>query len=527
MPDPIAGGLSQTPRRAISIGMEDTRHTFGPFVLLPGRELQRNGKALAVGQRALMMLETMLEADGEVVAKSELLAKVWPGVIVEEGNISVQIAALRKELGTRADGQEWIVTVPRVGYRLARHDAPRAAEAAGESGKPTLAVLPFANLSGDASRDYFADGLVEDLITAFSRFKSFAVVSRNSSFVYRGRAVDVRQLAKELGVRYLLEGSVRLAGERVRVTAQLVDGTTGTHHWASSFDGDLGQIFDFQDRITETVVGLVEPQIRRAEIERARRKWPESPKAYDHFLRALPHFYHNDPAGYVTALEHLDQAIALEPDYAVALAYASWALARRVTVSLKALSPDEAARGLELARAALHFGEDDPMVLAICGHSLLAAGMKAEGLATIRRAVKDNPHNVVVLVLGGICNMLAGDLDEAEACYRRAYELSPGSPEVFESLAGVGFSRFFKQDYASAIEWLEQSRATLADWPPVYWMLTASYAHLERPHEARAALRRLLEIAPHTSLAGLENVAARSDGRFVTLLDGLRKAGLS
>jgi TolB-like protein/tetratricopeptide (TPR) repeat protein len=481
---------------------------------------------VAIGQRALLMLETMLEADGEVVTKADLLAKVWPGVIVEEGNITVQIAALRKELGTRADGHEWIVTVPRLGYRLVRGDAPRAEEATGESGRPTLAVLPFANLSGDPSRDYFADGVVEDLITAFGRFKSFAVVSRNSSFVYKGRAVDVRQVAKELGVRYLLEGSVRLAGERVRVTAQLVDASTGTHHWASSFDGDLGQIFEFQDRITETVVGLVEPQIRRAEIERARRKWPENPKAYDHFLRALPHFYSNDPAGYVTALEHLERAIALEPDYAVALAYASWSLARRVTVSLKALSPDEAARGLELARAALHFGDDDPMVLAICGHSLLAAGMKAEGLATVRRGVKHNPHNVAALVLGGICNVLAGDLDEAEACYLRAYQLSPGAPEVFDCLTGMGISRFFKKDYAGALEWLERARATLVDWPPTYWILTASYAHLGRPDEARAALRRLLEIAPNTNLAGLDNIAARSDERFVTLLDGLRKAGL-
>ena len=163
------------------------------------------------------------------------------------------------------------------------------------SGKPNLAVLPFVNLSSDPSRDYFADGIVEDLITALSRFKSFSVVSRYSSFAYKGRAVDVRQVARELGVRYLLEGSVRLSGERVRVTVQLVDAATGTHLWASSFDGQLGQIFEFQDRITESVVGLVEPQIRRAEIERTRRRWPENPQAYDHFLRALPYFNSRHP----------------------------------------------------------------------------------------------------------------------------------------------------------------------------------------------------------------------------------------
>ena len=504
--------------------MGEQRHRFGPFVLNPGRELQRDGKSVPLGQRALSLLEAMLDADGAVVSKAELMAKVWPGMIVEEGNITVQIAALRKELGTRPGGEDWIVTVPRIGYRLI---ATPAEVPAGDSGRPTLAVLPFVNLSGDASRDYFADGMVEDLITALSRFKSFGVVSRNSSFVYKGRAVDVRQVARELGVRYLLEGSVRLVGERVRVTAQLVDAITGTHHWASNFDGDLGRIFEFQDRITAAVVGLVEPQIRRAEIERSRRRWPDNPQAYDHFLRALPHFYSRDPAGYVTALGHLDQAIALEPDYAVALAYASWSYARRTTVSLTFLSPDDAARCLELARAALHFGDDDPMVLAICGHSLLAIGqLKAEGLATVRRALQANPHNVSVLVLVGICNMLAGDLDEAETCYRRAYQLSPGAMEAYESLAGIGFSRFFMLDYHGALDWLEQSRATQVDWPPTYWMLTAAYAHLGRLTDAQATLKRLLEFAPHTSLKGLEVIAVRSDERFQPLLDGLAKAGL-
>lgn len=500
--------------------MSDPRYTFGPFVLHPGRELQRDGRAVAIGQRALVMLETILAADGEVVTKSDLLAKVWPGMIVEEGNITVQMAALRKELG-----QDWIVTIPRVGYRLVRPATGEPPTADG--GRPALAVLPFVNLSGDAERDYFADGLVEDLITAFSRFKTFAVISRNSSFVYKGRAVDVRQVAGELGVRYLLEGSVRLAGERVRVTVQLVEAATGAHHWASSFDGDLGQVFQFQDRITEAVVGLVEPQIRRVEIERARRRWPESPRAYDHYLRALPYFYSREPDGYRAAFVHLQEAIALEPDYALALAYASWSLARRGVASLEMLTPQEADECLDLARKALLYGNDDPQVQAVCGHSLLAIGrMKAEGLAIVRRAFKANPNNVVVLVVAGICNMLAGDLDEAETCYRRAYDLSPGALEAYESLAGVGFSRFFKRDYEGAVHWLEQSRSTLVDWPPTYWMLVAAYAHLGRPTEAAATLARLLEIAPNTSLARLDAIAMRSDERFDALLDGLEKAGL-
>lgn len=202
----------------------DAQTAFGPYLLVHGRELRRDGRTVAIGQRALMVLEGLVEAQGGVATKADLMAKAWPGLVVEEGNLTVQIAALRKELGPRPDGQDWIVTVPRIGYRFAGLETrPPAAETlAGESGKPRLAVLPFLNLSSDASRDYFADGVVEDLITALSRFKSFAVTSRNSTFAYKGRAMDARQIARELGVRYLLEGSVRLAGDRVRVTTQLV-----------------------------------------------------------------------------------------------------------------------------------------------------------------------------------------------------------------------------------------------------------------------------------------------------------------
>lgn len=501
-------------------------HSFGAFVLHPGRELLRDGRPVAIGGRALHLLEAILDAGGGVVTKADMMSTVWPGMVVEDGNITVQIAALRKELGTRPDGQEWIVTVPRVGYRF-EHDQPQAVEGKREAGgRPALAVMPFIDLSGGSSHEYFADGIVEDLITALSRFKSFAVVSRSSSFTYKGKPVDVRKVARALGVRYLLEGSVRLAGKRIRVTAQLVDAAAGTHLWAESFEGELGGIFEFQDRITGSVVGLIEPQIRRAEIERTRRKWPEDPKAYDLYLRALPHFYGNAPEGYVRALVDLEQAIALEPDYALASAFASWSLVRRVTMSLKSLSPEEEAHALRLAQAALRFGDDDPVVLAICGHSLICAGMRAEGLAMVRRGLKANPHNLMVLEQGGTCNMLVGDLDEAEACYRRVHQLSPGAPEASEALGGVGCSCFLKGNYEGALEWLDQSRASLVDWPPVYWVTIAAYAHLGRLEEARSSLARLLEFAPQTTLSGVGTIAARSDGRWKTILSGLESAGL-
>jgi TolB-like protein/Flp pilus assembly protein TadD len=506
--------------------MEGQPISFGPFVLSPGKELRRDGKVVPIGQRGLILLETMLAAGGEVVTKAEIFEKVWPGLTVEEGNITVQIAALRKELGTRSSGEDWIVTVPRIGYRLPR-EAAIPVPAPGDGGKPSVAVLPFVNLSGDAGRDYFADGIVEDLITALSRFKSFAVVSRYSTFAYKGRGVDVRQIARELSVRYLLEGSVRLSGDRVRVTVQLVDAATGTHLWATSFDGELGQIFEFQDRVTESVIGFAEPQIRHAEIERTRRRWPENPQAYDHFLRALPYFNSRHAADYVTARSHLEQAIALQPDYAQALAYTSWSYARRGTVALEAMSPADADRCLALARSAMGYGADDPVVLAICAHSLIAAGrMHLEGLTAADRALLANPNNVVVLQLNGICNMLVGDPQKAESCAARAFQMSPGAPEAAECLAIVGFARFGRQDYAGAVEPLEQARAILTDWPPNHWMLTAAYGQLGRLDDARRLLDKTRQIAPNLSLASIQTVVDRSDGRLIPLVEGLRIAGL-
>lgn len=507
--------------------MEGQQHSFGPFVLSPGKELRRDGAVVPLGQRALVLLEAMLDARGEVVTKAEILERVWPGVTVEEGNITVQIAALRKELGARANGEDWIVTVPRIGYRLSR-DAPAApVEVRTDSGKPTVAVLPFVNLSGDASRDYFADGIVEDLITALSRFKSFAVVSRYSSFAYKGRSIDVRQVARELAVRYLLEGSVRLSGERVRVTVQLIDAASGTHLWATSFDGEMGQIFEFQDRVNESVIGFAEPQIRRAEIERTRRRWPDNPQAYDHFLRALPYFNSRHAADYATARGHLDRAIALQPDYAEALAYNSWSLARQGLVSLTPLSEGDADRCLALARSAIEFGNDDPVVLAISGHSLLAVGsMPLEGLNAIDRALAANPNHVVVLWLAGICNMLQGDPDKAIQSYSRAARLSPGAPEVPEWIAGIGFTHFGTGNYQAALGPLEEARAMLSEWPPLHWMLTASYANLGRLEEAEAQLVRMMKVAPHSSLSGVQLLADRSDGRLQLLVEGLKKAGL-
>ena len=274
--------IPKSSEAAIFAPMPGQPIAFGPFLLNPDNgTLFRDGELVAIGQRGALLLGALLKSPGQVRTKAELMDAAWPGTAVEESNLSVQIASLRKLLGPAPDGGEWIATIPRVGYRfVAEPDATadRTPAARSEPVIPSLAVLPFQNLSGDPEQDYFADGVVEDIITALSRFKSFAVIARNSSFVYKGRAVDVRQVAKELGVRYVLEGSVRRAGERLRITAQLVDGDDGAHLWADKFDGAVDDVFDFQDRITESVVDVVEPQIQRAEIERSRREAAGKPR---------------------------------------------------------------------------------------------------------------------------------------------------------------------------------------------------------------------------------------------------------
>lgn len=243
--------------------------SFGPFRIdLATGELAREGRPMAIGQKGALLLAALAAAGGKAVSKAALMECGWPGLAVEEGNLTVQIAALRKALGQRSDGSEWIVTIPRLGYRLALESAV----AADDPHPPAVAVLPFVNLGAGAEQDYFADGVAAEIITALARFRSFSVVSRSSSFAYKGRTVDIRQAASELGVRYLLEGSVRRDGERIRLDVQLIDGVTAGHLWAERFEDVIGHIFDFQDLITERVASTVEPSIEIAEMQRSRRE---------------------------------------------------------------------------------------------------------------------------------------------------------------------------------------------------------------------------------------------------------------
>ena len=504
--------------------MQIPASTFGPFVLdRERRVLLRKGEPVPIGHRGYILLATLLDAGGEPVSKQELMERAWPGIVVEEGNLSVQISALRRLLGEGADAI--IVTVPRVGYRLVAQAADRPMRDAG--GPPLIAVLPFANHGRVAKDGYFADGVVDDIITALSRFRTFAVLSRGSSFALRDRGGDARTAAAELGVRYALEGSIRRMGDRLRVGARLLDATSGAQLWAESYEGTGNDIFSFQDHITESVVGVIEPTIRKAEIERARRKPAENLDAYDLFLKALPLIYAPGPAGYAEAIALLDRSAELDPGFALPRAYAAWVYEKRISLRLPMLGNDDHDACIRSARAALELGADDPLVRAICGFVLYRVGRDSAALQGLRQAAKENPNNVVILNLAGAGNMMSGAADESFSCRARAYELSPGAPDTYVSLHGMGAAEMMRGNYEAAIEWCRKSLATFNDWQFTYLTLATCYEKLGRMDEATAMVRRIRELNPRLTMEAIEEGVDRCDDAYgVAVIPSLRTAGL-
>ena len=491
-------------------------------------QLLREGKPVAISQRGLALLKALVDANGQVVDKSQLVEKAWPGMIVEEGNLTVQIAALRKALGTDAAGNDWIITVPRIGYRLL---IPRAQTRVNTEAMvlPSLALLPFANLSGDAEQDYFADGVVEDIITALSRFKSFAVIARNSTFVYKGRAVDIREVAADLGVRYVLEGSVRRGGNRLRITAQLVEAVTNAHLWAYTFDGEVGELFDFQDRITESVVTVVEPNIQQAEIERSRRDRPESLKAYDLYLKSLALRTVNANREATAAIsELLAKALAIEPQNPTYLTLASWALCVPSICGWGPMSSNARQRCTDYIDRALLNARDDSTVLSFCANSLTQGLHDYErGIELARCAIDANPNDLNAVSVAGVTALHFGDVQEAIDYFHRGIRLNPRDPNAPWPLCGIAHAELVRGNYAEALRWAGKSLALDPQFSITYWMLIAACAHLGRMDEARVWLAKFRVLAPNVTVASIrEGQPVTNPSRVAAVLEGLRLAGL-
>jgi TolB-like protein/class 3 adenylate cyclase/Tfp pilus assembly protein PilF len=394
--------------------------------------------------------------------------------------------------------------------------------------KPSVAVLPFQNISGDPEQEYFADGIVEDIITALSRFHQLFVIARNSSFVYKGRAVDVKQVSRDLSVRYVLEGSVRKAAERIRITAQLIDAATGMHLWAERFDGGLEDIFDLQDQVTARVVGEIAPKIEQAEIERAKRKPTDSLDAYDYYLRGRANLNRGAREATDEALSQFYQALQIDPDFASALAMAAWCHFWRKANGWMTDRSQEVAEGARLARRAVELGEDDAVALTRGAHALgHFAGDLDGGIALIDRALTLNPNLASAWFLGGFLRIWNGKPDSSTEYFERAMRLSPLDPEMYRMQAGMAMAHLFAGRFDTASSLAENAFRHLPAFLMAVGVIAASHALAGHQEKAQRAMTHMRELDPTLRLSNLADwLPIRGAKDLATFTDGLRKAGL-
>jgi adenylate cyclase len=363
--------------------------------------------------------------------------------------------------------------------------------------KPSIAVLPFQNMSGDPEQEYFADGMVEDIITALSRFKELVVIARNSSFIYKGRAVDIAEVARDLGVRYVLEGSVRKAANRVRITGQLIDAATRAHLWADRFDGALEDVFDLQDRITERVVGALQPTLRQAEIERTRRKPPASMDAYDYLLRALPHVMANAVTEAPKALPLLEEALCLDPDYAQAHAQMALAYGQIFRSAIGEARETTKALGLSHARRAIALGGDDSAALAPAAYMVAIIGQDwAGGRAALDKAVALNPNSAAALMFRSNVLAMLGEARAAIADAEKALRLSPLDSTSFLPQMGMVIARLTLGENDEAASWARKAIEISPRYPISRLMLMVAECRRGNRMEAEIQLRQLEGIIP-------------------------------
>jgi TolB-like protein len=394
--------------------------------------------------------------------------------------------------------------------------------------KPSIAVLPFQNMSGDPEQEYFADGMVEDIITALSRFRSLFVIARNSSFTYKGRAVDVKQVGRELGVRYVLEGSVRRAANRVRIVGQLIDASTGAHLWADRFDGGLDDIFDLQDKVTASVVGAIAPKLEQAEIERAKRKPTESLDAYDYYLRGIASIHLWTKEANAEALRMFYRASELDPDFATAYGMAAWCYVWRKMNGWMIEPARDIAETKRLAERASSLGKDDAVALSFGGHALVYVASEVEaGAALVDRALVLNPNLVAAWTASGWVRTVLGDTDAMIEHMARAMRLSPLDPLKFSMQAVTALGHFFAGRSSDAASWAEKAVQEQPNFLITLRAAAASYASAGRSEDAHKAIARALQLDPDMRVSNLKDrLSLLQPEHFAKYADALRKAGL-
>ncbi len=490
-----------------------------------------NGVEVALRPKSLDLLLLLGRNPGRVMSRDELFDAVWPDVTVTEDSIAQCVRDIRRAIGD-PEGRV-LRTIVKRGYCLdvpvepaaPSRDAPVLET---KQDRPSLVVLPFQSISSDPGGDWFADGIVEEITTALSRFRSLFVIARSSAFTFKGESVDVRDVGKRLGTRYVLEGSIQRAGEQLRVTGQLVEAETGNHIWADRFDGVMADIFELQDRITAAVAGVLEPRIRRAEVVRATRKPTADLTAYDFYLRAMPGFYARTREGYDSAKRLVGEAVARDPGFAQARSL----LARLFELGLSSgWELDIAAardRAISLAREALASDSTDPLVLARCGYVLtLLAGMHVEGSALLDRAIAANPNSAEAHMRGGWVSLWNGDFATALSRADTGERLDPLSMMPTNSLDLRAAAHFFSHRFDAAIDAAERAIGRVPDYNSARRYLIASLAHAGREGDARAQANELLRRDPECTLARVRrDNPFRHEWMIEFFLAGLGAAGV-
>ena len=522
-----------SPAGFLSNPMDWESISFGRFRLDLGRgELLRDGEPVQLHSRALDILCALAAAKGQVVSKDDLMARLWPGRIVGEGNIHVYVSGLRKALDEHGGGHSYIVTVPGRGYRLAVNAfevAPSTTQILPLPDKPSIAVMPFVNLTGDAEQEYFTDGIVEEITSAIARFPSLFVIARNSSFTYKGKAIDVREVGRTLGVRYVLEGSVRKVENRVRITAQLIEAVTGAHVSTNRFDARLDDIFAIQEQVASSVAGTMEPRLRLFEIQRATRKPTNNLDAYDLYLRGMALSYERTRESIAQSIHLAHRALELDPTYALVMAKV--AVRRHLQRSRNWIPPSgaEVDEGIAMARQALALALDDSDVLDAAGFALaFLAGEKETGLAAIDRAIALNPN--LAIAFGHRAVILAWQLNQPEEAIQAAQQgrrLSPNDPAAFTFSVAHCVAHLMAGRCETALVWADQALSENGGAPALRLRLSLC-GHLRRLDEVDDCLRRLCENHSAPTIAKLVSAFPKgvSEEVTATIAAGLREAGL-
>jgi TolB-like protein len=503
------------------------------------RELRGAAGPIAVEPQVFDLLTYLICNRDRVVSKDDLIAAVWHGRIVSESALTTRINAVRSALNDSGEAQRLVKTLPRKGIRFVgevrqQADATKSGASAAERAsamlalpnRPSIAVLPFANLSDDPKQEYFAEGMAEEIITALSRCNWLFVIAKNSTFIYKGKNVDVRDVSRELGVRYVLQGSVRRAGDRLRILGQVVDATSGANIWADRFDGELSDVFDLQDRLTESIVAAIEPKLQSAEIERLKHKAAANFDAYDLLLRAQQLEAEFTAESLGAAIQCAERALEIDPRYAPAMALAANCYRERRYQGWSSDPNADAATALRLATRAVELAGDDGNVLWMAAFCNLAADThRARELAN--RSLLINPNSAIALTIAGWVEAFLANPTKGLELLEHALRLSPRDPRGWFMATGMSWAHFAAGQFDDAADWARRALAVNPRIAIALRILASSLALLGKRENAAEIIRDVLTLEPGLTAARLrERLKFMDSGLWNTFAQGLRLAGL-